>query len=291
MDDCRIVLDLSDDMTMPEEDQEIVIVRRTPQQPFISFQSRGVLTRVWASPSGRLWAAGLLNGSYGVFSGVPDAAGNDHLAPVHLPDPPTPVDGVFGTSDDDVFAWGGGRIHAPVTWHFDGDMWRAAEAPGRILDVHGPTPELVYAVGEAGLVARWIGDGWRRYEAPGTSTIRRVHVADDERMFACGGTSAYAGSVLGWVHQADHTSALHDVAVWNEMAIFATSNDIVRLDGPGFVTLAAERPATQLEASGSRVLGRDTDRIFDTDFSRFRYVAGTELSRVTGALPTLIKRP
>ena len=290
LDDCRIAADISPVQYFDDESQEAAIIRRVAGKMQISFRAPGLISRMWIAPSGRLWVAGRPRGEYGLFCGAPDSNGNDQLERVDLPNQTATVAGVFGTGDDDIFAWGGGYLRPALSWHWNGEQWRVVPTAERILDVHGPSSALVHAVGKAGFCARWTGSGWNAYAPPSPQAIDRVHVADENRIFACATGRVYVGSSDGWELRTEPAMGLDDLTVWRGQVVFVNQTCAHRLDGSRLVPLVDVGPKTagsQIESDGDRVLVRHRLRVFDTgDFKRFRFVTDKEIGELIGAVTT-----
>ena len=111
---------------------------------------------------------------------------------------PGTLAGVWGLHDECVFTWGL-RGGANVLYRFDGRTWNELPAPGEILAMHGVAPDLVYAVGRDGLVARWDGRHWTKVVTPGLGVLTDVFVVDEDEMYAVGsGGQLLQGSIHGW---------------------------------------------------------------------------------------------
>ncbi len=137
----------------------------------------GWYTGLWRSAAGKVYVA--------------SSAGEVHVNPE--PEPraaPWRVDrlsgtlaGIWGLSDELVFAWGL-RAQDTVMYRFDGKTWHTMESPGEVVGMGGLSPELVHAVGVGGLISRWDGKRWTKLPSPARGTLSDVFVASEEEMYA-----------------------------------------------------------------------------------------------------------
>lgn len=81
----------------------------------------------------------------------------------------------------------------------DGRDWSEMESPGYVVSMHGISPDLIYAVGRGGLVARWDGRRWNKCVTHSTAMLSAVFVASPDEIYAVGaGGAMLEGSSSGW---------------------------------------------------------------------------------------------
>jgi hypothetical protein len=162
---------------------------------------KNFLTGIWRSPSGRVYVSdGTLAGVHVFFDVMDlDQPPVDYL----LPDGAAP-EGIWGLSDECVFTWGtrmdAQRNKTYPVFRFDGKVWHELPSPGRPVEMmHGIAPDLVYAVGWGGLIARWNGAAWTEFPAPTREILTDVHVETWDELYAVGGQGIFLeGSASGW---------------------------------------------------------------------------------------------
>lgn len=243
--DCHYLLHRWDARTAPSADAwESFVVAHVGGVLHLQMQMRGRLSGLWRAPDGEVFVADARGAVHHFRDGcAPGARWETHrLGGV--------VRGVWGTREDDVWAWsmvpGGARLH-----RWDGAQWREVAAPGVVAAMHGVAPDLVYAVGAEGLVAAWDGDRWRRVGAPTDRPLSSVFVADAREMYAVGpGGDLLEGSVHGWIGRASFEGPLQSVAVWRGgVLVGAGAAGLMRLDG---TELAPWKPAVEAEHFDAR---------------------------------------
>ena len=141
-------------------------------------EKAGWYTDLWRSEAGLVYVTDA--GGFIQQTSAPDATTwSTHTVPGVLV-------GVWGLSDEHVFAWGlRGKSDFMVRW--DGKAWADMPAPqGGIVAIHGTRPDLLFAVGDGGLIARWDGVRWTDMSAPSDEPLRSVFVAADDEVWACG---------------------------------------------------------------------------------------------------------
>jgi hypothetical protein len=125
----------------------------------------------------------------------------------------TIMQGVWGLNDQCVFAWCKIGLR-PSMLFWNGKTWAEMPAPPEeVAGMHGTSPELVYAVGANGLIARWDGRAWTRALVPTQEFLISVHVESADEMYAVGhGAALWEGSASGWGKVADGPGVLQGVA-------------------------------------------------------------------------------
>ncbi len=100
--------------------------------------------------------------------------------------------GVWGSSDNDVFAVGGeGTI-----LHYDGNTWNTMHSGTNVSlnGVWGSSSTDVFAVGQSGTILRYNGNSWNSMSSGTTKTLVGIWGSSDSNIFAVGG--AGEGSVI-----------------------------------------------------------------------------------------------
>jgi hypothetical protein len=110
-------------------------------------------------------------------------------------DPTIIVFGIWGATDDDVWAVGG-DVNAPSdtaqVWHYDGTTWTRSDIPSEaaarfaVYKVWGRSSTDVYAVGTTGLGMHWDGTAWTTMSMGTSSNLFTVH-GDATDVWAVGG--------------------------------------------------------------------------------------------------------
>jgi hypothetical protein len=212
------------------------------------FWKRGWFTGLWRSLGGTLYVS---DAASRIYIRPPDASRSyEHE------DLPGTLTGLWGLDEDDVFVWGrsGGK---PVMYRGHHHTWTPIAAPGFVIGVHGIRPDLIVAVGERGLIARWDGSAWQNMPSPADGTLSRVFVASDDEIYACGhGKQLLQGSVHGWVKLLEHSTPLSAIAKWkNEVWVGAGGDDgLCQLKNGKLVSLKPKIQATQIDARGDLLI-------------------------------------
>lgn len=110
-------------------------------------------------------------------------------------DPAITVFGVWGTSDDEVWAVGGDVTvgsHGAQVWRFDGASWARVDVPSEaaaavaVYKVWGRSASDLYAVGTEGIGLRWDGSAWAMLDTGTDRNLFTVHGTASEEI-AVGG--------------------------------------------------------------------------------------------------------
>jgi hypothetical protein len=231
-------------------------------------RSRGLVSSLWVSPSGRIYAVGSLeNGPRGVYvetSGDP-YAGNWVQAPLG-----SRYWDVWGLDDDFVFAWGSVSGEGWMAL-FDGRSWNEIEAPGPVLAMHGISRELVYAVGSGGLAAWWDGSKWNRQPTQTRGSLTAVWVVSEEEIYATGtARRILAGSIYGWSERVAVKHESWDVTKWNDRVwIAAGYKGLAELDGNTLPIVNKELQTRRVVPGDSLIVVTET-AIVATDGTQIR---------------------
>lgn len=232
----------------------------------------GWLTFFWRSPTGLLFASEGTSSHPALWVGRAGAGGA-----VTWHDTPTPFipAGVWGLDDDFVLAWGGagGARRTNHLWRWDGGRWAPMAAPdGVTVDIHGPSRDLIYAVGEAGLIARLDGGAWQTIPSPTQTMLSSVFVAGEREMYACGTRGrVLEGTIYGWSELLNVELALSSVAKWRDTVyVGSAALGLQRLAGNALVPVDPDIKSHQMDARGNLLLACD-DRLVETsDGSAFQ---------------------
>jgi hypothetical protein len=112
----------------------------------------------------------------------------------------SPLYGIWGLDDGCIFAWGSTFQKDYPLFRFGGGAWNRVGDPGfRIYSMHGTAPDLIYAVGDSGRIARFDGRGWQAFPSPTSELLTSVFVVGGDEIYACGRQgSLLEGSSTGW---------------------------------------------------------------------------------------------
>lgn len=146
-----------------------------------------------------------------------------------------PLWGVWGATEDDLWAVGGGGPEgSPILLHDDGDGWSEVDVSGLVGEsnalykVWGRSADDVYAVGAGGLILHFDGAAWSVQESPIGSTLIGI-AGDDDEVVVAGGRSS--GVVL---RQID--------GEWNRLGFPDDEGfDGAWIDGEGYPTVVGRR--------------------------------------------------
>jgi hypothetical protein len=151
------------------------------------------------------------------------------------------LEGVWGTSPDDVFAVG----EEGVILHYDGGGWKEMEGGTHefLFNVWGSAPDDVFIVGHDGTILHYDGTTWVSVAAGTSNGLKAVWGASPEEVFAVG----YNGTVLRfdgttWGPMASGTSLiLHGAWGTSRRDIFAVglSGTILHNDGEEWRPMAS----------------------------------------------------
>jgi len=200
-------------------DSEWWVMHTTPvdgkTKTSIQYGTSRWLTRIWRSPAGVAY----VSDAEGEIHVNPDLRASDSHARWTRHSFPCPIMGLWGLDDQSVYAWGSTPKVGFHVFRWDGKVWHDLPSPGfDVLDVHGAAPDLVYAVGVAGAVARFDGRAWSRLASPVNENLVSVFVASGDEQYATGHRgSLLEGSASGWGKVAQGPSTdwpLHAAVKW-----------------------------------------------------------------------------
>ncbi len=208
-------------------------------------------TGLWRSPTGKVF----MTEASGRLLMNPDP--EPRKAPwQELPLSGVVLSGVWGLDDQHVYIWGQPHDHAAgdtVMFFHDGDKLTPMPAPvGKVWSIHGVRPDLVYAVGDGGLIARWDGRAWHTVPAPTQAVLSAVCVVSEDEMYAVGaGKRLLSGSLAGWRDVLEAPSQMFGVAKFQgNVWVGASASGLMKLDGSRLVQsqkMQAERVEARQE--------------------------------------------
>jgi hypothetical protein len=193
-------------------------------------RTRAWLTGLWRSRSGRVLVGAAAGGARVLDSSLP---GPPQWSTQQLP---AVLMGVWGLDDTLAFTWGGGAA-GPMMFQWNGSDWQAIECPGRISSVRGTAPDLIYASGAEGLLARWDGQRWSRVATGSAGHIGGVRVVSDREMYAVRDRQVLMdGSVHGWSDRVDLGQAILTFEPYRgDLWISAMNDGLCKLNGTALV--------------------------------------------------------
>ncbi|MCA9535429.1 MAG: hypothetical protein KC593_17170 [Myxococcales bacterium] len=212
-------------------------------------KKEGWYTDLWRSPAGHVYVTDA-NG----FIQQTKAPGSSEFATHTVPGM---LVGIWGLDDEHVYAWGTrGKAEFMVRW--DGSRWLDMPSPtGGIIAVHGTRPDLLVAVGDAGLIARWDGSAWSRMSAPSDETLRAVFVGGDDDLWACGNRGGLIqGTLDGWTEVLRHNAPLGGVARWRDEVWVGAYRDagLCKLNGTYLDSIKGNLSGVKLDARHDALL-------------------------------------
>jgi len=178
--------------------------------------------------------------------------------------------GVWGLDDRFVLAWGIRRGKG-IMYRFNGKKWSPMESPGEIYGVHGLAPNLVYAVGRRGLIARWDGTRWNKVPSPTQAVLSDVHVVSQDEMYAVGDHVVLRGSRRRWDEAAEGTSHMFGVANWKgEVFVGAAGDGLLKLVRNKLVPVDLEINAERIDARGELIVSSPSAIAISSDGKEFK---------------------
>jgi hypothetical protein len=220
-------------------------------------KTRTWLLGLWRSRSGRVFVCDADGGARVSDSGT---TGPPRWSTQQLP---AVLSGIWGLDDHLAFTWGrGDGPDGHVIFQWDGRAWHPMESPGRVESVCGTAPDLIYAGGDDGLLARWNGQRWSRVPTPGSGRIGGIRVVSGEEMYAIrDGQILMDGSVHGWSDRCDLGQPILALEPFRGELWVSTLNDgLCKLSG---TTLVPVRPKFKPLVLDARVglLAADRERL------------------------------
>jgi len=173
------------------------------------YRHTGWLTGLWRSETGRLYVTDIRRK---ILHWDPDKDDwQTHSVPIN------PM-GIWGLGDGSVYAWGMGDNKAPTVLRWNGRDWSALPPPSDLVwAMHGTSDDLVFAVGDNGMIDRWDGASWTSMPFHARKTLNRVFVVSEDEAYACGSDGELLqGSVYGWTRLVEIEHAIMGVAKWKD---------------------------------------------------------------------------
>lgn len=220
------------------------VVSLTGESIEVLYGKAGWFTGLWRSLSGKVWVSDVCGRVYMNPDRRPRAAPWQRFELGGI------LEGIWGLDDDHVYAWGrrGGR---PTMFRWDGSRWSDMASPGLIVALHGTRPDLLVAVGEDGLIARWDGARWIAFPTVSERTLTGVFVASDDEMMACGkANDLLQGSVHGWTRLLESPDLTGCVAKWRDRWWVGAGGDLglSYLEGDRLISHKKKVMPTMLDA-------------------------------------------
>lgn len=204
----------------------------------LSLGPAGLLTGLWASPAGRLYATRYPDELY---TRQPGESSWHRLAfGAHLE-----LLGVGGTSDETLFVWGR-DVDRPRMWRLRNRGFEEVPSPGNgVRFVTGVDAERAFVAGEGGMLSRWTQDEWLPLEVGVRHAYTCLHQAGGDELWA---TTEYGKLVEitgeGACLRSRLDAPLYSVCRWNgALWVAAGPRGLFRLDEPGR-ELVPEDPST-----------------------------------------------
>jgi hypothetical protein len=177
------------------------------------------ITGIWRSPSGIVYATDATAVAVQVFVDVMNQGGGYRTDELKFW-----PEGVWGLDDEHVYVWGtrkdaAGKLEYPIA-RYNGRTWTEIASPGFAITImHGIAPDLIYAAGYKGGMARWDGGKWNVLPMPTGEVFTDVFVASADELYATGMNGSFLeGSANGWTVVArtmDDRLSYTCVAKWN----------------------------------------------------------------------------
>lgn len=179
--------------------------------------------------------------------------------------------GVWGLSDALFFAWGFDGKQQVVA-RIEGEQVTVLAAGGSIVAMDGCSPDLIYAVGEDGLVLRLDGDVIHRIPVHERASFNCVEVRSDASVIASTRSGqVWQGSVHGLSPLLPGYSAMNAVATWNGDVIAASDPDgLHRFDRTQWDPIATPDQPIDVYAKETLVLTGPKVLADTTDLATFR---------------------
>jgi hypothetical protein len=206
-------------------------------------KTRAWLTGLWRTRSGRVFVCDADGGARVLDSSAPGAP---RWSTQQLP---AVLMGVWALDETLAFTWGSGDA-GPAMFQWNGSDWQAMECPGRISSVRGSAPDLIYASGADGLLARWDGRRWSRVATGSAGHIGGVRVVSDQEMYAVRDRQVLMdGSVHGWSDRVDLGQAVFTFEpLRGDLWISASNEGLCKLKDTALVPVKPKFKPFLLEA-------------------------------------------
>jgi hypothetical protein len=254
------------------------------------------LTYLWQSKAGVVYIADATAKAIQVLADVMDHARGMRCDPLTFW-----PEGVWGLDDEHVWAWGSrkdaaGKIECVVS-RYDGKTWSELPLPGFVVvQMHGLAPDLIYAAGQQGSMARWDGRAWTPHPTPTGEPFTDVFVAGPEELYATGRLgSLLEGDGKTWrlvTRTMDERLPYHCVAKWHDelwvgggpLGLFRRKGKTDELE-----LLKPKVGATSFDARDDLVITCDNRIVGTGDGANFRAAGIDILAKQTAAIDIALR--
>ena len=175
--------------------------------------------------------------------------------------------GMFGLDEKNIFTWG------PITqfnrlYRYDGRYWLDGPEPSfEITAMHAAGPELAYAVGSKGEIARLEDKTWTQVESPAGEKLTGVFVASPDEIYACGDKGGiFEGDSKSWRKIGEGPGPLFCVAKYKDEVFVGAGPLGTARRAAGAEAFEVYKPklhAVSFDTRDQLVVGA-TDRVFGT---------------------------
>jgi len=144
------------------------------------------LNDIWAVSDDNIFAVGFnINGS---FIGHYDGQDWKYMEASVLGEPFAELKGIWGNSENDIYAVGGMNDTETLIFHYNGFEWSVVDHnfSGYLFDIWGSGPDDVFAVGMEGLIIHWDGDSWNEMDSGTSLFLEGVWGDGQNKVFAVG---------------------------------------------------------------------------------------------------------
>lgn len=193
----------------------------------------------WVSPSGKIYIPYdndiyIYDDADGLQLLHKDVCGND-----------IGINGIWGTSDDNIYAVADVDYYQSIILHYDGTNWTAMEtdAEETLHDIYASGEDDIYAVGNDGTILHYDGLSWNCLESPVTRDLKSIFKVDGDNIYAVGNCGTILCSVDGitW-NEMESNSEKNLWSVWgsSKSDIYAVGIEgtILHYDGSAWSELA-----------------------------------------------------
>jgi len=261
------------------EERESWCVHVTPTTMTLSNGYPSCNTGIYTAPDGQVF---ICDGAGAVFRNPDPVADNmvwDMDAVGITPE------GIWGLSSSDVLTWGGPDEKIR---RWDGKTWSPMPHPGGwIRAIHGPSPDLLYAVGHGGRIFRWEGHRWIRVPYPDT-TLSSVVVVDADHVYAAGpGGELLEGSTHGMSKLLHFDAAILSMAWWKGELWLGTKLGLGKLVDGQVEILKENIIAYSLDGRGDLIIGAPDFAACSTDGEQFTGYPVADFAKQRGGYEAL----
>ncbi|AGC44069.1 hypothetical protein MYSTI_02753 [Myxococcus stipitatus DSM 14675] len=286
LDDCHILADRWDGKPWVEDHAESWVVQVSDGRMHALKSQVGWLTGLWRSPSGRVYVSE--GGSE--RGGIHVSPGKDPRAPQwEFQELPLVAMGVWGVDDRFVLTWGPREDKDEEgMFRWDGRSWELIPSPGEVIQVHGVSPEFVYAVGRKGLISRWDGSRWHTVPSFTRAMLTGIHVESQDELYACGGNGMMEGSVYGWSEVVESPGMVVNVTKFrDEVLVAGAASGLLRLKGNTLEPVERSLAAMAMDSRGRLVVASPEELADSTNGRDFRRKPLSEFVALTEGVPTM----